>query len=309
MMSIMTTPETPAEAPTTRNAAPRFNLLRIRGAGAATFLQRMLSNSVADLPEHEARGAFLLEDTGRIRAGAVFLRDGDDFLAICPGPEWRDRLQEGLEHYRIADPVEFIPDPTPVALIVGQGDDVPGAIWEIRRDPGGVSIRWPWTGLDERVRIGEPASIADMDPGAVERERIRAGTPRFDVELTPRTIPVEALLFDWLDARKGCYVGQEVVERMWSRQRAARQLCGFVCDSPPPEAEPAPLAGEGGLKAELTSIAADAGGAIALGWLRGAPPTDGLRLQDASGAIWETRLLPMAGDRQVPQRRFDAEAP
>src|SRR5690606_8623552 len=108
---------------------------------------------------------------------------------------------------------------------LGAAAEIP---WGVGGDDGVVTLRWPWTGLDEHVRIGDPAAVAPTDTPGIEAERIPAGSPAFGREITSSTIPVEAALVDWRSATKGCYVGQEVVERMWSRDRVARRLVGFV---------------------------------------------------------------------------------
>lgn len=296
-------PETTPPAADFPPSPPRFELLSIGGDHAERFLQRMLSNAVAGLAADRAAPAFLLEPTGRIVAGAAFLRDGEGFLAVCPAG-WASALRDGLLHYRIADRVSIEPDPRTAVWQPNAGLGAAAEIpWGVGGDDGVVTLRWPWTGLDEHVRIGDPAAVAPTDTRGIEAERIAAGSPAFGREITSSTIPVEAALVDWLSATKGCYVGQEVVERMWSRDRVARRLVGFVGEG----AGPLPAAQvelRGARGAVLTSLAEHPElGRIALGWLpTGADPDT--PLSDPAGETWRPRPLPLAGGRRLPIRRL-----
>ena len=57
--------------------------------------------------------------------------------------------------------------------------------------------------------------------------RVEAGQPEFGRELIDETIPLEANLWDDVSFTKGCYTGQEIIARMESRQRLAKQLIGL----------------------------------------------------------------------------------
>ena len=56
--------------------------------------------------------------------------------------------------------------------------------------------------------------------------RIEAGRPEFGHELGDEYIPLETNLWADVSFTKGCYTGQEIIARMESRQRLAKQLCG-----------------------------------------------------------------------------------
>lgn len=66
-----------------------------------------------------------------------------------------------------------------------------------------------------------------------EAMRIEAGRPRFGVDMTTETIPLEAGLLDRaISMTKGCYVGQEVIVRILHRGggRVAKHLVHLVAD-------------------------------------------------------------------------------
>ena len=78
-----------------------------------------------------------------------------------------------------------------------------------------------------------PALEVDLD--TLDAIRIEAGVPRFLVDMTEETIPLEAGIEDRaISFTKGCYVGQEVIVRVTTRGggRVARRLVGLRLDRP-----------------------------------------------------------------------------
>ena len=63
---------------------------------------------------------------------------------------------------------------------------------------------------------------------ALESLRIEAGIPRYGAELNEDTLPLEANLLNALSFNKGCYVGQEIVERARSRGHVNWKLAGLA---------------------------------------------------------------------------------
>ncbi len=77
------------------------------------------------------------------------------------------------------------------------------------------------------------ANAVEVAPETAEVLRIEAGCPRFHVDMTEDTIPLEAGIESRaLSFTKGCYPGQEVIIRILHRGqgRVLRRLCGLVFD-------------------------------------------------------------------------------
>jgi folate-binding protein YgfZ len=107
---------------------------------------------------------------------------------------------------------------------------------------------------------------------ALEALRIEAGTPRFGVDMTGDTIPLEAGIEGRaISMTKGCYVGQEVIIRILHRGhgRVARRLAGLIVEEPVVPAAGSPLAVDGREVGTITSAAFSPrlGRGIALGYL------------------------------------------
>jgi folate-binding protein YgfZ len=78
------------------------------------------------------------------------------------------------------------------------------------------------------------AGAQPLGASAAEALRIEAGTPRFGLDMTGETIPLEAGIEGRaISMTKGCYVGQEVIIRILHRGhgRVARRLAGLIVDS------------------------------------------------------------------------------
>jgi folate-binding protein YgfZ len=71
--------------------------------------------------------------------------------------------------------------------------------------------------------------------------RIEWGVPRFGREITQERNPLEAGLDAGISFTKGCYIGQEVVARLESRQKVSRQLVGLWLEPGPAPSEGSPI--------------------------------------------------------------------
>ena len=110
-----------------------------------------------------------------------------------------------------------------------------------------------------------------MGSHALELFRIARGIPRYGQDIRERDLPQETEQQRALNFNKGCYVGQEIVERIRSRGSIHRTFTRFRVEG----AVPAPgtrIEADGKEVGEITSSAAlpSASGddAVALGYIR-----------------------------------------
>jgi folate-binding protein YgfZ len=64
--------------------------------------------------------------------------------------------------------------------------------------------------------------------------RVLLGMPRYGVDIGDRDLPQETGQERALNFRKGCYVGQEIVERIHSRGKVHRSLAGLIIEGSAP---------------------------------------------------------------------------
>jgi folate-binding protein YgfZ len=89
--------------------------------------------------------------------------------------------------------------------------------------------------LDPGATARAVARWPDRHPESVEGQvfdvlRVERGVPAMGREILADTIPLEAGLRDAVSFTKGCYIGQEIIARLESRGRLAKQLCGVRLD-------------------------------------------------------------------------------
>ena len=170
----------------------------------------------------------------------------------------------------------------PAAMIVAPREHLP-ALW--RELQSGVLARG-----------GAPAGMQ-----AINAIRLEWGTPWFGHDFGDKNIPHEAgLEHSHISYEKGCYTGQEIVERVRSRGHANRRLTELQF---PPDSQPASgtnLLYEGKEIGEVTSAAFSPalGRPIGLGYVRREHAAVGTML-DAAGGTAEVIAPPLAAKRSA----------
>ena len=87
-----------------------------------------------------------------------------------------------------------------------------------------------WLSPGDSGKVHEALVKAGAKPvgtSALELLRIAAGIPRYGVDIRERDLPQETEQERALNFSKGCYVGQEIVERIRSRGQVRRKFIGF----------------------------------------------------------------------------------
>jgi folate-binding protein YgfZ len=276
--------------------------IKLTGDDRLRWLNAMVTNNVRDLAVNHGVYCFLLNAQGHIQADLYAYNLGDSILVDTDSAQ-REKVLAHFEKYIIADDVEVsdvsatiagvgvggpnarevlqkagiqVPDLAPLELCtlkcdcdcgcvectVVRGDEAAGAGYEI------------WLGFEHR----KPTWDALISAGgvvacaaAVELRRISLGIPRVGLDIRERELPQEAGQMRALSFTKGCYLGQEIVERIRSRGSVHRQFGGFAVEGELPGSGTKILAdhkevGEVTSSAILPLAAGDR--AIVLGYLR-----------------------------------------
>lgn len=256
------------------------------------LLHAMTTNHVEQLEPGQGCYAFFLNAQGRILADMNLLRFQDSFL-IDTEPETRHSSYEHLDQYIIADDVtlEDITDetaqiglegPKSHEVLAAAGAPVPDAPWSHAAWGERVVVRTSTTGAlgfaiigprqerGELVRLFEAAGAVCAGPDAARVVRIENGRPRYGEDFTDKHLPHETRLLHAVHFNKGCYIGQEIVERVRSRGGVRRFLVPLTINASEPPAPGTPIAGEGKPVGEITSAAwsPKAEKVVALGYVR-----------------------------------------
>ncbi len=95
-----------------------------------------------------------------------------------------------------------------------------------------------WFSAENADKVWDALVSAGATPvgsDALELYRIVRGVPRFGVDLRERDLPQETGQQYALNFAKGCYIGQEIVERIRSRAILHRTFVGFEVEGEPPQ--------------------------------------------------------------------------
>jgi folate-binding protein YgfZ len=133
----------------------------------------------------------------------------------------------------------------------------------------GVRIYGPVRHKDEAAALIEGAGAIAASEADAETVRIENFVPKYGCDITEHTLPQETQQMHALHFQKGCYLGQEIVERIRSRGHVNRLLMGFRIESqtksPPPGTK---LMLEGQPAGEVTSSAAANSAVFGLAYVR-----------------------------------------
>jgi folate-binding protein YgfZ len=246
------------------------------GRDCARFLHNVSSNEVKKMVKGDTCYAFLLTPQGRIVADLHLLCLGDRFL-IDTEPELRERVQQQILKYKVADQVE-LQDVTEETIAIGvEGPGAPAiavpeefrvAPFTVTGQPGYRIYSEPGK-RDEIVRHLEAAGAVAATAEEARVSRIENGKPRYGEDILETSLPQETEQMQAVSFTKGCYIGQEIVERIRARGHVNRHLVRLEIEGSEP---PAPgKQTVGGQEAEIMSavFSPELGKVVALAYVRG----------------------------------------
>jgi folate-binding protein YgfZ len=273
--------------------------ISLTGGDRVRWLNGMVTNNIRDLAADHGVYAFLLNPQGHI-LGDLYAYNRGASITVDTDSGQAEKILATFDHYIIMDDVEVtnlsdrmtavgiagpksrevlaaagfaIPDLQALqthAVIwhgtectVVRGEDTEPVSYEIWLAPASVRQLW-----DALVASG----AAPVGSEALELHRIVSGTPRYGVDIRERDLPQETEQARALNFNKGCYVGQEIVERIRSRGAVHRKFTGFLADGPAQIARGNKISAGEKEVGEITSAAslhlADREKTVALGYVR-----------------------------------------
>jgi len=211
-------------------------VIEVAGAEATGFLQRLITNSVLDIPKGEGRYAGLLTPQGKLLFDffVVPLPDGQDagYLIDCASEQTADLVKRlNLHKMRAKIAIEDQSEKFAVAAIFG-GEGSVGVEGVVYRDTRGPSM-----GLRVIVPREALAKLDRAEASRYEAHRIAQGVPKGGVDFRYGDTfmhDVNLDLMNGVDFKKGCYVGQEVVARVHYRNSARKRIVKIHFDGPAP---------------------------------------------------------------------------
>jgi len=278
----------------------------VTGGDRVRWMNGMVSNNVRDLALGHGVYAFLLNAQGRIQADLYVFQRGDSLLVDTERGQ-REKVLQLFDHYIIADDVEIadisgrltalgLTGPESRHVLERAGVAVPDlahlqfadVTWQQAGQHKAVTLlrsgeeareSWQvWIAPEHSSELWDALVKAGARPAgttALNLFRISRGIPQFGVDIRERDLPQETGQTRALNFTKGCYLGQEIVERIRSRGAVHRQFTAFAVEGTLPEPGSKILAGEHKEEKEVGDVTSSAilplpagDRSVALGYLR-----------------------------------------
>ena len=277
--------------------------ISLTGGDRVRWMNGMVTNNVRDLPAGHGVYAFLLNPQGRI-LGDMHVYNMGETLLVETDRSQVEKIIATFDHFIIMDDVEVknisdeqtalglagprsrellnaagivVPGMQPLQVITPQckcdcdcvectvirGEDAQQESYEIWLAPKDVYKTW-------QALIN--AGATPMGSETLEMRRIAAGIPLYGVDIRERDLPQETEQTRALNFNKGCYVGQEIVERIRSRGNVHRKFTGFLLEGAASIAAGAKIVSGDKDVGEITSVAVHSTPSgertVALGYIR-----------------------------------------
>lgn len=265
----------------------------LSGEDRVRWLNGMLTNNIRDLAVGKGVYAFLLNPQGHI-LGDLYAYNRGESIAVDTDLSQAEKILATFDHYIIMDDVEVkslsesltalgISGPRSRETLQAAGFSVPemqslqieSISWRgidcslVRGERENFEIWLPAKDVTQAWNSLLAAGATPVGFEAMELERIHGGVPVYGIDIRERDLPQETDQDRALNFNKGCYVGQEIVERIRSRGAVHRKFTGFVAEAAVRAGEK--VAAQGKDIGEITSVAAlplEDGGTVALGYIR-----------------------------------------
>ncbi|MGC2791135.1 MAG: glycine cleavage T C-terminal barrel domain-containing protein [Candidatus Sulfotelmatobacter sp.] len=277
--------------------------ISLSGGDRARWMNGMVTNNIRDLASGCGVYAFLLNPQGRILGDMVVYNLGER-LVVETDHSQVEKILATFDHYIIMDDVEVadisaertalglagpksravlnaagieVPELQPLQMITPQcscdcgcvectvvrGENAQHESYEIWLAPRDVYKTW-------QALVAAGATPTGSE--ALEMQRVVAGVPLYGVDIRERDLPQETEQMRALNFNKGCYVGQEIVERIRSRGNVHRKFTGFLLEGVVAIAAAAKITSDEKEVGEVTSVATvptpSGDRTVALGYIR-----------------------------------------
>jgi folate-binding protein YgfZ len=235
--------------------------ISLTGGDRMRWLNGMVTNNIRDLALGRGVYAFLLNPQGRI-LGDMFVYNAGEALVVETARSQVEKIIATFDHYIIMDDVEVtdigdkqttlgLAGPKSRAVLNAAGIEVPelqplqmitphcncdcGCVecTVVRGEDAQHESYEIWLAPQDAYKTWQALLAAGATPVGseiLEMQRIASGVPLYGVDIRERDLPQETEQMRALNFNKGCYVGQEIVERIRSRGNVHRKFTGLLVE-------------------------------------------------------------------------------
>ena len=236
-----------------------YGIIELKGKDVLDFLHRISTNSTKDIPKAHTDITVFTSDKGRIIGVGRLINFEDYQLFVCSS-ENKPKVISWIRKYVISDDVQVndvngkynlleLSGPQSdsfMSLICGDViNEIENDSFKIMHadnllfflikllDERGHYKFWLLADLenskrliDKMVEYDGPFDFNLIGEDAYNTFRIEQGIPKAPHELNDNYNPHETRLMKYVDTKKGCYIGQEVVQRLSTYDKVQKYLCG-----------------------------------------------------------------------------------
>jgi folate-binding protein YgfZ len=235
--------------------------ISLSGNDRVRWLNGMVTNKVRDLAVGQGTYAFVLNPQGHI-LGDLYAYNRGESLLIDTDQTQKEKLLGLFRKYIIMDKVEItdlderltaigVAGPKSREVLTRSGFEFsqPGPLqlvdvaWKdlsltvLRTDNPSVESYEIWLAPEHQSALWSAltnSGAAPIGAESLELLRIASGIPLYGQDIRERDLPQETEQLRALNFNKGCYIGQEIVERIRSRGNVHRKFTGFEVQGPLP---------------------------------------------------------------------------
>ncbi len=215
-----------------------WTLQEFSGPDARDFLHRLTTVNLHRMGPGDGSLGFFLTAIGRIRAQFFLGCTAEDAFVFeyDAGKDgaWASALAQAIDQFTFAERQTLAAPSTKECLwVLTDGDSLPGRaqlegctiLDRGKRDFGArwFSI-WGDAATLAKWRSGAGSGATTLDWPELDHRRIERVRPWVGHELTPEMLPLELGLYDGIAENKGCYPGQETVERLITQGAPPRRV-------------------------------------------------------------------------------------
>jgi folate-binding protein YgfZ len=299
--------------------------LSFTGPDRVRYLNAILTNNIKDLPPSQGNVSLLLNPQGRILAEIETYALAESLFCVSYAMI-REQLIETLDKFIIMDDVTLADDTQRFGTLALEGPEaahiatqltgvdlnslaelarqdtrvgtIPCTV--VRRSPGKfvgaeflverADLEAVWQTLREKT---EAAGGGPIGYSALSALRLEQGIPWFGYDFGEKQIPHEAALENsHISYTKGCYTGQEIVERVRSRGQVNRRRVGlrFAGEAVPSPGDALTSDGKGAGYVTRAGFSPALSSAIGMGYVRKENNSPGNTLEWRGGTATVTKL-------------------
>jgi folate-binding protein YgfZ len=237
-------------------------IVRVSGDDRIAFMHGLCSSDIKGLASGDVSPALILTEHAHIIADLFIYADADALLLDIDRNLWA-LARAHLEKFLVADDVEFdeledlglidLEGPAAARAVALVAGDAPLSLapWRQAEFAGLRMANFPRYGaiaftlaaartrlpslsadLRDQATAAGLGPIAEVGPDALEIVRVENGLPRVGIDTNYKTIALEARMEPAISYSKGCYLGQETIERATARGGLKKKLYGLRLDAP-----------------------------------------------------------------------------